>query len=60
MTTKKKVGRKAAEEPRDTVKQVRWTEKEWLQVTRAAQIAGLAPSVFIRFTVLQNIKSEPE
>jgi hypothetical protein len=58
--TKKKVGRKEAEEPRETVKQVRWTEREWSQVTRAAKKAGLAPSVFIRFTVLQNTKPETE
>ena len=59
MMTRKKVGRKAADEPRDTVKQVRWTAKEWDEVTRAARIAGLAPSVFIRFTVLQKINFEP-
>lgn len=37
---------------RSVIKQVRWTEDEWVLVFRAARLAGVEPSVFIRRSTL--------
>ena len=45
-------GRHPVKEPRNVVKQVRWTEKEWTQVEKAAKMKGVTVSAFIREAVL--------
>jgi hypothetical protein len=45
-------GTTSRKDTRNVVKQVRWTEAEWQKVYRAAKLAGVEPSVFIRRTTL--------
>lgn len=49
-------GRHKVDEPRNVVKQVRWTKAEWAQVVAEAKTEGKQPSVFIRDKVLNGDK----
>lgn len=49
-------GRHKLDEPRNVVKQVRWTMAEWLQVLADSEADGKQPSVFIRDKVLDGDK----
>lgn len=40
------------DEPRNVVKQIRWTASEWAEVERKAEGAGTTPSQLIRGAVL--------
>jgi len=45
-------GSTTRKDPRNVVKQVRWTEAEWKQIEDSARVAGITPSEWVRKTAL--------
>lgn len=55
MSTKKKAGRPPLDNPRSKVLQVRFTERDFAELEKYAQKAGLSVAAFVRGNVLASI-----